>query len=138
MGDIQNDQSMEDVLASIKRIIAEDTRAAAAPARRRPAARAEPLLAADDEDVLELGNPIRPAETLLSEDAAAASRERLAALTAISRHGDLVPEPAEGGPLEQAVRDMLRPMLKDWLDQHLPEIVEQLVAREVARITRRS
>ena len=32
---------------------------------------------------------------------------------------------------------MLRPMLKDWLDQHLPEIVEELVSREVARITGR-
>jgi cell pole-organizing protein PopZ len=32
---------------------------------------------------------------------------------------------------------MLRPMLKDWLDQHLPELVEQLVTREIARITGR-
>ena len=33
---------------------------------------------------------------------------------------------------------MLRPMLKDWLDQHLPEIVEELVTREIARITGKS
>ncbi len=30
---------------------------------------------------------------------------------------------------------MLRPMLKEWLDEHLPEIVEELVTREIARIT---
>ena len=33
---------------------------------------------------------------------------------------------------------MLQPMLKEWLDQHLPEIVEELVTREIARITGRS
>jgi cell pole-organizing protein PopZ len=33
---------------------------------------------------------------------------------------------------------MLKPMLKDWLDRHLPEIVEQLVTREIARITGKS
>jgi cell pole-organizing protein PopZ len=30
---------------------------------------------------------------------------------------------------------MLKPMLKEWLDSHLPEIVEDLVTREIARIT---
>jgi cell pole-organizing protein PopZ len=29
-------------------------------------------------------------------------------------------------------------MLKDWLDANLPEIIEQLVAREIARITGKS
>jgi uncharacterized protein len=33
---------------------------------------------------------------------------------------------------------MLKPMLKEWLDEHLPSIVEQLVTREIARITGRS
>jgi cell pole-organizing protein PopZ len=33
---------------------------------------------------------------------------------------------------------MLRPLLKDWLDQRLPEIVEDMVAREIARITGKS
>jgi cell pole-organizing protein PopZ len=32
---------------------------------------------------------------------------------------------------------MLKPMLKDWLDQRLPEIVEELVTREIARLTGR-
>jgi cell pole-organizing protein PopZ len=33
---------------------------------------------------------------------------------------------------------MLRPILKDWLDEHLPQIVEELVTREIARITGRN
>jgi cell pole-organizing protein PopZ len=30
---------------------------------------------------------------------------------------------------------MLKPILKDWLDANLPGIVEEIVTREVARIT---
>ena len=45
------------------------------------------------------------------------------------------PRTAPGGPLDNVVREMLRPMLKQWLDDNLPEIVEQLVTREIARIT---
>ncbi len=125
---------MEEILASIKRVIAEDNRAAstvAARPARRPS-RAEPP--AVDEDVLELDDPVSEASGLLSDDAASASRERLAALSALRQRNDL---PPEAGALEAVVRDMLRPMLKEWLDQHLPEIVEELVSREVARITGR-
>ena len=132
MGDIQQDPSMEEILASIKRVIAEDSRvgvAASARARRAP----EPAL--PEEDVLELDDPVTETSGLLSSDAAAASRERLAALSALRQRSET---PADTGALEAVVREMLRPMLKDWLDEHLPEIVEQLVTREIARITGRS
>jgi len=138
MGDIQQDPSMEEILASIKRVIAEDGRAAAASTRsQRPPARAEPprFEPEEPEDVLELDDPVGEAGGLLSADAAAASRQKLAALSALSERGEAA---AGDGALEAVVRDMLRPMLKDWLDQHLPELVEQLVTREIARITGRS
>lgn len=38
--------------------------------------------------------------------------------------------------LEGMVREMLRPMLKTWLDENLPAVVERVVAREVARLSR--
>lgn len=38
--------------------------------------------------------------------------------------------------VEDAVRDMLRPMLKDWLDNNLPTIVERLVRTEIERVAR--
>lgn len=123
MGDIRHEPSMEEILASIKRVIAED----------RPAPPPESD-AESDEDVLELDHPVAEASTLLSSDAAAASRERLAALSALRQRSDA----AEGGPLEAVVREMLRPMLKQWLDEHMPEIVERLVTREIARISGRS
>ncbi|WP_444857306.1 DUF2497 domain-containing protein [Sphingosinicella sp.] len=124
---------MEEILASIKRVIAEDGRASA-PRPRRPAP-SEAALQEPEEDVLELQDPVTEESGLMSSDAAAASRERLAALSSLRRQAEA---PADNGALEAVVREMLKPMLKDWLDEHLPEIVESLVTREIARITGRS
>jgi cell pole-organizing protein PopZ len=144
MGEIQQDPSMEEILASIKRVIAEDGRAAVAsqrPQRRSPRAELPPAPADEDEyeqDVLELEDPVSEGEGLLSADAAAASRQKLAALSALHGRGESAPAPGGDGALEAVVREMLRPMLKEWLDQHLPELVEELVTREIARITGKS
>src|SRR5687768_11553860 len=97
MGDNRaQDPSMEEILASIKRVIAEDGRAASA----RPAAGSRPTEAPPPEpqdDVLELDNPILENEGLVSQDAAVASRQSLAALSAMRERGD---QPATGeGPL---------------------------------------
>jgi hypothetical protein len=134
MGDVQQDPSMEEILASIKRVISEDSRGdvAASPRVRRTPAEAAPT----EEDVLELDDPVTEDSGLMSSNVAAASRERLSALSALRQRSDM---PADtGGALDAVVREMLRPMLKAWLDENLPEIVEQLVTREIARITGRS
>jgi hypothetical protein len=140
MGDINHEPSMEDILASIKRVIAEDGRAAPERPQRgsRPteARLAAPLGAEDEEDVLELEDPVGEADGLVSDDAASASRMSLAALAALKEKSDTLPQ--GDGPLEAVVREMLKPMLKDWLDRNLPDIVEQLVTREIARITGKS
>jgi cell pole-organizing protein PopZ len=44
---------------------------------------------------------------------------------------------AGGKTIEDLVKEMLRPMLKEWIDRSLPPMVEQLVEREIARLTRR-
>jgi hypothetical protein len=133
MGDVQQDPSMEEILASIKRVISEDSRGdvAASPRVRRTPAEAAPT----EEDVLELDDPVTEDSGLMSSNVAAASRERLSALSALRQRSDM---PTDTGPLDAVVREMLRPMLKAWLDENLPEIVEQLVTREIARITGRS
>lgn len=127
MGELQHDPSMEEILASIKRVIAEDGRAA--PQR---AAKAAPPADPPEEDVLELDDPVNEDSGLVSKDAAAASRQKLESLSALRQNREPA---ADAGALEAVVREMLRPMLKEWLDQHLPEIVEALVTREIARIT---
>jgi cell pole-organizing protein PopZ len=136
---------MEEILASIKRVIAEDVReggtrvattagsTATARGRRVRPVPAEPPPA--DDDVLELDEPITEGPTLLSDDAAASTRVRLASLSALRQRGES--QAADPGALEAVVREMLKPMLKEWLDQRLPEIVEELVTREIARLTGR-
>jgi hypothetical protein len=133
--------SMEEILASIKRVIADDNRAPggqrglrsrAAQPEPPPPPEAEPEEA--EEDVLELDEPIRDDEGLISADRAAASRQSLAQLAALRAQGE--PEgPVDQAPLEAVVRDMLRPLLKQWLEERLPDMVEEMVAREIARIT---
>jgi len=137
MGDINRDPSMEEILASIKRVIAEEGRA---PARQRDD-RAEDLgvEATSEEDILELSDPVSEADGLTSEDTTVAARQKLAALSALRQPESSEPSlAASDAALAAAVREMLRPMLKDWLDQRLPEMVETMVAREIARITGKS
>ena len=128
MGDTNRNPSMEEILASIKRVIAEET---PPPAPRPVRARAEP----EDEDVLELSDPVSEGEGIISTNAAQTSRQSLAALAEARRAREAETGTGPGGPLDNVVREMLRPMLKQWLDDNLPEIVEQLVTREIARIT---
>ena len=122
MGDNNRDPSMEEILASIKRVIAED----APPPRAPAAARARPD---EEEDVLELSDP------LVSDDTASATRHSLASLAGMRKASDPAPA-AAAGALEAAVREMLKPMLKEWLDQRLPDIIDEIVQREIQRITR--
>ena len=133
------DPSMEDILASIKRVIAEEKeiRAAAPP----------PLTEREDEedDVLELDELASPepepqpvadlGPPLIEEGIADSSRARLEALASVAATAP--PPAAPSNPLEEMVREMLRPILKEWLDDHLPKIVDEHVKREITRITGR-
>jgi uncharacterized protein len=38
--------------------------------------------------------------------------------------------------LDQLVQDLIRPMIKQWIDTHLPSLVEEMVAKEIKRITK--
>lgn len=155
---------MEDILSSIKRIIAEegDSTAVArarraprsAPATISPAPAPAPLRRAtmDPRDVLELSNPVTddvvgdedapepvriavPSDAILSETAAQASRGALDTLSRMIVKPAPAPDAAAPETLESMVREMLRPMLREWLDARLPSMVEEMVAREIARIT---
>ena len=130
--------SMEDILASIKKVIAEEKelRTSAAPADEDED---DPLPEdASNEDVLELDQPLAPpmdlGPPLVDEQAAGKSREALEQLQTVAA---TVPPPPAGNPLEEIIRGMLRPMLKQWLDEHLPQIVGEHVQREITRITGR-
>lgn len=151
MGDISSEPSMEEILSSIKRIIAEEGDAAVATRGRRgprpvPAPRPEPAGHddADEDEILELSQPVieekaasasaagpKSADPILSDRAAQASRGQLEALSRMI----VKPEVAGSDTLEGLVRELLKPMLRDWLDANLPQIVEAMVSREISRIT---
>jgi uncharacterized protein len=155
MGDVSNEPSMEEILSSIKRIIAEDSEASLSPPRARRAAVIQPVAdplpepeaTTEDEEVLELTETVAPEAAveeapmpvteakpaLVSDKTAEASRSSLAALSALI----VKPEVTGGDTLEGLVREMLKPMLAEWLESRLPDVVERMVAQEIRRITDR-
>ena len=131
--------SMEDILASIKKVIAEekDLRTAGEPI---DSVEDEPLPedSAAADDVLELDQPLAPpmdlGPPLVDEELAGQSRQKLEALQTVAA---TIPATPAANPLEDIIREMLRPMLKQWLDEHLPQMVDEHVKREITRITGR-
>lgn len=142
-----NEQSIEDILASIRKVIVEEPAAPQSVSVQQPAGAPHPSDAPDD-DVLELDRPLdaaaspqapapaappppAPRAGLVAPETADASRLALSALSQLRLKGG---DPADD-TLAGLVREMLRPMLKEWLDAELPAIVERLVLQEIARLT---
>ncbi len=129
--------SMEDILASIKKVIAEekDLRTAAPPT---PEPEQDRLPEDGADEVLELDEPLAPpadlGPLLLDEEIAETSRHSLETLSTVAAS---VPAPPPVNPLEEMIRELLRPILKQWLDDHLPGVVDEHVKREITRITGR-
>jgi cell pole-organizing protein PopZ len=132
--------SMEDILASIKKVIAEEKelRTAADPIDSVADEALPEVVAAADDDVLELDQPLEPpvdlGPPLVDEELAGQSRQKLEALQTVAA---TIPPTPSTNPLEEIIREMLRPMLKQWLDDHLPHMVDEHVKREISRITGR-
>jgi cell pole-organizing protein PopZ len=131
--------SMEDILASIKKVIAEEKelRTSVRPLESQgdePLPEDQPA----DEDVLELNEPLAPpmdlGPPLVDDQVAGQSRQKLEVLQTVAAS---VPPAPTTNPLEEIIRGMLRPMLKQWLDEHLPQMVDEHVKREISRITGR-
>ena len=130
--------SMEDILASIKKVIAEEKelRTSGEPI---DSVEDEPLPEdrATEEDILELDQVLPPVDLgppLVDDELAGQSRQKLEALQTVAA---TIPAAPTTNPLEEIIREMLRPMLKQWLDDHLPQMVDEHVKREISRITGR-
>jgi cell pole-organizing protein PopZ len=134
--------SMEDILASIKKVIAEDkvqrVSASSADELEDASLPEEESSEVEEVDVLELNEPLAPpidlGPPLLDEGIAGHSRQSLEELQTIAA---TVPPVPQVNPLEDMVREMLKPILKQWLDEHLPQMVDEHVKREISRITGR-
>lgn len=152
------DPQMDDILASIRRILNEDeaqgggTTAGAAPAAEPldlteammvpPAQAAEPPApqpppAAPAEDPPPAA-PLLGAEALVAPAVAAATTAAVGQLLRAVAQERGAPVHRGGPTIEDVVREELRPLLKAWLDQHLPPLVERLVRAEIERVVGRA
>jgi cell pole-organizing protein PopZ len=151
--------SVEEILESIKKVIARDNRAGALEARRRrmlvsededaaPAPLARTHKVRDAEEVLDLSEldvapepaPAMPLEAtedspLIADTVMGAMQENIAALAMLAEP-PARPQIVRSGEtsLEGLTRELLRPMLAEWLEANLPAMVESLVQAEIARI----
>lgn len=150
-----SEASVEEILESIKKVIARDNRESAVQMRNRkstPSQDAElPDQSGEEEAVLdpndgvldlaemELSEAIEiedDGETpLLADEVREAMHENLAALAMLSQP-PARPQIVRSGEtsLEGLTRELLRPMLAEWLDKNLPGMVEKMVQAEIARI----
>jgi len=180
MSDIrrQDEPSMEEILASIRRIIAEDADS-----------RAKTSAAGTEQDILELTDRVEPDGSVVSLAARMAPRSEMretppiavapyeptqkteppspaaaearapsetlvervisagaaaASIAALSELAREVPRaaatsgemPTGDRALEDATRELLKPLLKAWLDANLPPLIERIVREEIARLAR--
>lgn len=159
--DPQAEPSMEEILASIRRIISEEDQTPEpvldltqtdepAPAPQQHAAEddivfeaveqvvtqevthvAEPAYAAPAPVRAPVAEAVASNETIVSSPSANAAAGALARLAGSLRIADTQNQTVEG-----VVRELLKPMLKEWLDRNLPAIVESRVEAELERISR--
>jgi len=160
-----HEPSMEEILASIRSIIADD---------REPAGRVQPPAAGPQivysNESAPAARPSAPAAQTQAPESAAASPPTPKVVWSqpepepepepVAAYAE--PEPAEplASPqtddavaasfgalsasvamhsaemIEGLMREMLRPMLKTWLDENLPSVVERLVRAEIQRVAR--
>jgi uncharacterized protein len=157
-----HEPSMEEILASIRNIIADERDPAKGPAPNPPQLTPAPLpqivysndAAAPQGDASELSErpeangptvvwrrpqqvEVEPASDAPQRNEApllSPEASEAAALSFGVLSADLAVRSAELADI--MVRETLRPMLKQWLDENLPAIVERLVRAEIQRVAR--
>ena len=150
---------MDDILASIRRILNEDDTpkpaapdaappddvlildssmmVPAEPAPTPPAVQPPAPPPAEPSRTVSLSKDAAPEPGLIAPAAAAATTASMGALmrTLATERSTAV---HRGGPtLEDLAREEMRPLLKEWLDAYLPPLVERLVRAEIERVVAR-
>ena len=144
----RDESSTEEILESIRQAVAEGAAAGEKPS---------PEVDEGEPEILDLTQEIRedgsvvdtetgetvtgaPADRsrlgLLGENAEAASAAAFAALAESVAELKSLHEERGGKTIEEAAKEIMRPMIRDWLDANLPGVVERLVQREIERMSR--
>lgn len=166
MQEPQAEPSMEEILASIRRIISEedqpaasgevldlvqpadeppeddimvfDEPAAAAPAPRpAPEPAPAPVMRAPEPAPAPRAAAPMPAPAAMEDEPIVSEPASHVAAGAFGRlAGSVRVADSPNQTLEGMIRQLVKPMLKEWLDQNLPAIVEAKVEAELDRISR--
>ena len=161
------DPSMEDILASIRRILSEDEPAGGTGATAAEASAAEDdVLSLDSSMMVEepapavvapapvvvpvavpvavpVGAPVVAAPVAAKSALMAPETEAAVASSIGGLLRTLIAEREQisvyrGGPtIEDMVREEVRPLLKQWIDTHMQALVERLVRAEIERVVGR-
>jgi cell pole-organizing protein PopZ len=159
------DPSMEDILASIRRILSEDDAVPPEPPAAEPPAAKDDVLTLDASMLVappmpalaapahapppesvatppprpSAPPPAAPAATLLAPETEAAVASSVGGLlrTLIAER-EQVPVYRGGPTIEDLVREEIRPLLKQWLDTNLQALVERHVRAEIERVVGRA
>jgi len=123
-----------DILSKIdEALVTEAPAAPPAPVAAAPVAAAPMTPAPSAQDAI---------DSLLSAEAAKATADAFSRLKAAEPEmpapmlSASLPAFRSGATMEDMVAEMLRPMLKQWLDTNLPTLVQQIVEREVRKLTK--
>jgi cell pole-organizing protein PopZ len=119
----QHEPSMEEILASIRRIIADDQ----ALSESHGGPRSEALRPDQNGGAVEPASGSGRASASNGADSSVRAAFNALLASRFAQHSDAV---------IALTREMLRPMLKTWLDDNLPGIVERLVSAEIERLAR--
>ncbi|MDX2028350.1 MAG: DUF2497 domain-containing protein [Alphaproteobacteria bacterium] len=156
--------SMEEILASIRKIITDEPGAEANGTNGADDVIELTQMVQDDGSVVDVNapkpeeplappkteaamtTPEKPAgETLVSDQAASTAATSLSSLASTVEIERLSSAPLTATPLgngarslEDMVIELMRPLLKDWLEKNLPGTVDRLVQKEIERISRKA
>ena len=150
--DAGQEPSMEEILASIRKIISEDgeegEEGEKEVAEAEPAP--EPETVFEEDDALELTDEFEPEpvdeivlvdeiledEGLLSAVTTDAGASAFAQLVGASDPNLMLGRADR--TLEALVREVMRPLLSTWLEANLPDVVERLVQAEIRKMSNNS
>ena len=136
------EQSMEEILASIRRIISEDDKNVKLDdvidlhPNRKPLDPELTDIKIDEnilhltEDDLEVTSDNSGTEKIISDEISAEVKNQFDILSKL-----LTPDyKGADAKIDTLVSDLLRPMLKQWLEKNLPSLVKKMVSKEISRL----
>ena len=136
------EQSMEEILASIRRIISEDDKNVKLDDVTDLHPNRETLdpeftdIKIDEnvlhltEDDLEVTSDNSSTEKIISDEISAEVKNQFDVLSKL-----LTPDyKGADVKIDTLVSDLLRPMLKQWLEKNLPSLVKKMVSKEISRL----